>query len=993
MGIMVRKSYFIASLFLVVASVLGASLRSQEAKKPAPLPPAAVQFFETKIRPVFVENCVKCHGDKKPKADLRLDSLAGMLSGGDQGPAIVPGDPEKSLLIKAIRHDDRELKMPPTGKLTKDQIADITQWVKMGAPWPGADKGTVVRKGEFQITDKDRAHWAFQPRKRPAVPQVKNKGWVTNPIDSFILAQLEAKGPQPNPPASKQELIRRVYYDLTGLPPTPQEVDSFVNDASPKSYELLLDRLLSSPRYGEKWGRHWLDLVRFAETNSYERDNPKPHAWRFRDYVIRAFNQDKPYDQFVREQLAGDELGYPEAKASGLGQDADAIIATGFYRLGIWDDEPSDPLQARYDGLDDIVATAGQVFLGLTFDCARCHDHKIDPIPQKDYYRLVSFFHNINHYRNGGPTDERPILPTPEVKAAYEQKSRALEAKKDGVQAQLTAIEQEFRTLYDKEKKKTVQQPDLDDLHYRFYRDTWTKLPDFAALKHEESGRLPRNVFDLSPKTRNEAFGFVFEGVLIVPADGKYTFYLDSDDGSRLTINGRMLLEYDGIHDIGKEQTATVGLPKGRLPIKLEYFQNLFGMGLYVAWSGPGFGRRLLSAPVDSERSEVQNFALLFKTDGPRLLGKERFGQHQKLKKELDALKKQKIPAEMALCVTETSSKPADTFVLLRGNPHVKGPKVEPAFPVILSGKDAVIPQPPAGAKTTGRRLALANWIVAPDNPLSARVMANRLWQFHFGRGIVRSPNDFGLQGTRPTHPELLDWLASEFIAQGWRMKAMHRLIMTSSAYRMSSRGDVKALAADPANDLFWRFDMRRLSAEEIRDSILSVTGSLNLKMYGPGVYPEIPKEVLAGQSRPGFGWGKSPIEEQNRRSVYVHVKRSLLLPILESFDIAETDRSTPVRFSTTQPTQSLAMLNGEFLNKQADVFAGRLRHEAGKDIQKQVKLALALARQRPPTDADVQRGIRLIEALRTQDGASEEAALKYFCLMVLNLNEFVYLD
>jgi hypothetical protein len=582
-------------------------------------------------------------------------------------------------------------------------------------------------------------------------------------VDAFILARLEAKGLRPNPPAPKGELIRRVYYDLTGLPPTPEEVEAFVADRSPRAYEALIERLLASPHYGEKWGRHWLDLVRFAETNSYERDNPKPFAWRYRDYVIRALNRDTPYDRFVREQLAGDELA---------DSTPDALIATGYYRLGIWDDEPTDRLQARYDGLDDIVATTGQVFLGLTVDCARCHDHKIDPIPQKDYYRLVAFFQNINHYRNGGPTDVRPIA------------------------------------------------------------------------------------------------------------------------------------------------TRRGGTPKGRRPTR-----------------------------------------------------------------------------EQALCVTEAGRTAPETYVLLRGNPHVKGVRVEPAFPVILGGHKPVIPAPAEGARTTGRRRVLADWIVTGDNPLTARVMANRIWQHHFGRGIVRSPNNFGLQGDKPTHPELLDWLAAEFVRQGWRLKPLHRLILNSNAYRMSSRGNRAGLAADPANDLFWRFDMRRLTAEEIRDSILAVTGTLNPKMYGPGVYPEIPREVLAGQSMPGKGWGKSPPPEQNRRSVYVHVKRSLLTPILESFDVAETDRSAPVRFSTTQPTQALHMLNSAFLNKQAALLAGRLRREAGNDASNQVRRALFLATARPPNEAEVKRGVGLVEALREKDGASAGVALKCFCLLVLILNEFVYLD
>ncbi|HTU20826.1 MAG TPA: PSD1 and planctomycete cytochrome C domain-containing protein [Gemmataceae bacterium] len=816
-----RLSFAIAAaaLLLLATSLPGAEPSSE-----------AVRFFELRIRPLLVDNCFKCHADKKQRGSLRVDSRAALLTGGDQGPAFVPGKPEESLLIKAVRHDD-ELKMPPTKKLAKEQIADLTRWIRMGAPWPGPDSpAPVLGKREFHIRERDRAHWAFQPIKRPLLPTVKNRRWVRNPIDAFILARLESRGFFPNPPATKRELIRRVCYDLTGLPPTPREVERFVADTSPEAYEKLIDRLLASPRYGEKWGRNWLDLVRFAETNSYERDGRKPNAWRYRDYVVRAFNDDKAYDRFLREQLAGDEM--PDGGADG-------IIATGYYRLGIWDDEPTDREQARYDGLDDIVATTGQVFLGLTVDCARCHDHKIDPIPQKDYYRLLSFFHNINPYRNGGPTDERPIVSESESKLAFEQK-------RDELQGALSVFETDFRKLYEQ------------------------------------------------------------------------------------------------IH--------------GKAP----------------------------------ERRELPR---LIRSEGPKLLGGERYQRYAERRRELQILMRRKIGGEAALCVTESGGHAPDTFVLLRGNAHVKGDKVEPAFPVILGGVKPILPTLPSGAKTCGRRLALANWIASPDNPLTARVMVNRIWQYHFGRGIVRSSSNFGLQGDRPTHPELLDFLADEFIRRGWSMKAMHRLILTSNAYRMSSRSNDKALSADPTNDLFWRFDMRRLTAEEIRDSILALSGTLSLKMYGPGVYTAIPREVLAGQSMPGNGWGQSPFEEQCRRSIYVHVKRSLLTPILESFDTAETDRSTAVRFVTTQPTQALALLNGDFVHKQASLFAERIRREVGDERGRQVRLALTLATTRPPNDADVRRGVELIETLQTKDGLSAESALESFCLVVLNLNEFVYLD
>ena len=969
---------------LIVLLIVNFPLSAQEAKKPSP---QAIQFFETRVRPILVESCFECHAEKKHRGGLRLDSRSAMLEGGDQGAAIVPGHPEKSLLIKAINHVDPALKMPKNKKLPREQIDILTQWIKLGAPWPGGDKPAPARKAEFQISDKDRAHWSFQPVKRSAVPKVRNQAWIKNPIDAFILAGLEAKSLSPAPPASKQELARRLYYDLTGLPPTPQDVEAFVNDASPDAYEKLVDKLLASPRYGEKWARHWLDLVRYAETASYERDNPKPNTWRYRDYVIRSFNEDKPYDRFLREQLAGDEI-YPN--------DSDALIATGFYRLGIWDDEPSDPKQARYDGLDDIIVTIGQTCLGLTLDCARCHNHKIDPIAQKDYYKMVAFLHGVNHYRGGRPgSDLRPI-GNPKQQEAYLKASKGLEEKQARAQAAITAIENEFRKLH--KQNTALIGNDLDDLTYRFYRNAWMKLPDFSQFKHEDEGQLPKKLFDISPRTRNEAFGFVYEGILIVPEDGKYTFYLDSDDGSRLTVDGQAIITYDGIHGMGKVQTKAVALKKGRLPIKLEYFQNVFGYGLYVAWSGPGFEKRSLSAPMDKKATPA-DITELIRQDGARVLGNDRFQEWFKLQKQLNFLRKPVAlpPVDMALCVTEAGPKAPDTFLFVRGNPHVPGEKVEPGFPTIFNLPDPPIPELKGGIKSSGRRTVLANWIASKDNPLTARVMVNRLWQHHFGRGIVRTPNDYGLQGTRPTHPELLDWLASEFIGKGWSMKAMHRLILTSSAYRMASRTDPKATELghklDVANDLFWRFDMRRLSAEEIRDSMLAVSGNLNLKMYGPGVYPPIPKEVLAGQSVPGRGWPTSPPEEAARRSVYVHVKRSLLLPILESFDLAEPDRTTPVRFTSTQPTQALSLLNGEFLNEQAKIFAERLKREADKDVTARVQLGLYLATSRQPSDAHVRRGVELIQALQTEDRVSADVALQSFCLVVLNLNEFMYLD
>jgi hypothetical protein len=776
--------------------------------------------FGREIRPILAKRCFHCHGPDIAESNLRLNSQESAFAEADSGMRpIVPGKPDQSELIARISETDESLRMPPEGKpLTKEEIETFQRWIAGGA--------------------KFETYWAFQPMKDPQPPQVKNAGWVANPIDAFILHRLEQSHLEPAPPADKTALVRRVYYDLTGLPPTPEQVDAFINDNSPGAYESLIDQLLDSSRYGEQWGRHWLDLVRFAETNSFERDGVKPNAWRYRDYVIESFNEDKPYDQFIREQLAGDEL--PEVTTG-------SIIATGYYRLGLWDDEPADPLLSVYNEFDDIITTTSQVFLGLTVNCARCHDHKIDPIPQADYYSMLAFFHDLTPYGTRGDqtgNNQTDITP-PDIAAQYQ----SLDKRKNDLQPKLREIEQAGIAKMTGEDQRRTEGRERDRILRR-------KLRDYLSEEEWNRYRLLQEQFEL---------------------------------------------------------------------IEAEY---------------------------------------------------------------------KKLPTrESALSVAKVHPQPKKTFIMLRGNPTAQGDKVEPAFPSLFSSPMPTLPERPEGARSSGRRLALADWIASPDNLLTSRVMANRVWQYHFGRGIVRSSNNFGQLGDPPTHPLLLDWLAHRFIENGWKLKPMHKLIMMSNAYRMSSKANEKALAQDPANNLFWRFDLRRLSAEEVRDSIHAVTGVLNLKMHGPGVYPTISKEVLAGQSQPGSGWGKSPPEEQARRSIYIHVKRSLITPLLEDFDGPDTDNSCPVRFTTTQPTQALAMLNGDFVNAQAQVFAERLRKEAGDNPEDQIALAIRLTTCRPATKEDIDRGLKLMKKLQLKHSLNQEEALKYYCLLALNTNEFFYLD
>jgi mono/diheme cytochrome c family protein len=794
-----------------------------------PAEPAGATLFDTQVRPIIEAHCVKCHGGAKVKSGLMLSTREAILKGGERGPAISLDNPDESLLLQAVNQED-ELKMPPGGKLPQSQIDILSRWVKLGAPWP---EGVTVagRPGPPPVDEHARNFWSFRPVVRPELPAVQHSEWVRTPVDAFVLARLESAGLQPAPPAEKTSLLRRVSYDLIGLPPTPEEVDDFLADDSPRAYEKVVDRLLASPRYGERWGRHWLDLVRYAETDSFEFDAPKPLVWRYRDYVIKSFNEDKPYDRFIQEQIAGDELEP---------MTAEGLTATGYYRLGPWDGGAPDRLQAAYDELDDIVATTGQVFLGLTVNCARCHDHKIDPFPAADYYRLLSFFHGIKRYGPRGSLRPDPGQDGPpnEGVARYRKEQAALKG-------ELKAIED-------------------------------------ALLTHLEAG---------------ERDDFMYEP------------------------NRAEILRKHTPQDVTQEDYA-------------RYQSSLRDL-----------------AALDEARPEV-------------------------------------------LCVTENGHTPPETHVLLRGNPRTLGDRVEPGFPSVINAQAPSIPEPGDDAATSSRRRVLAAWIASADNPLTARVMVNRIWQYHFGRAIVRTSSDFGYGGSPPTHPELLDWLADAFVARGWKPKAMHRLIVTSSTYRMSSTPDANALARDPENDAFWRFDQRRLSAEEVRDSILAVSGNLNLsRIGGPSIYPRIQREVLSGQSRPGAGWGQSSPEEQARRSVYIHTKRSLIVPLLAVFDAADADASCALRFTTTQPTQALAMLNGDFLQEQAQIFAQDARRLAGDDPAAQVRLVLRRVTQREPSAREVERGVEFMAKLRGKHQLTPPEALRGFCLLALNLNEFVYLD
>ena len=808
----------------------------------------AAEFFVSTIQPILEENCFGCHGSgEKIRGEFVITNREDLLAGGESGPAVDLEDPLESLLLEAVNYETYE--MPPSGKLPQADIDNIQKWLILGAPWKGDGFKPEVAEEKAMapaVNAESKKFWSFQPPVRPELPAVEG---VENksPIDQFVIAGLQQAGLTANPRADRRSLIRRAYYDLTGLPPTPEQVAAFVSDESDEAYENLIDELLSSKHYGEKWGRHWLDIVRYGESNGYERDGTKPFVWRYRDYVIRSLNEDKPYDEFVKQQLAGDEID-PTVP--------DNLIATGYYRLGLWDDEPVDHKQAWFDDMDDVLKTTSDSFLGLTVGCARCHDHKIDPIPQADYYRMLAFFQGVQRY--GVRSHEtvlkqstRPICPPEEV-AEYEVVAGKHKKATDEQVARMKKVEEIV--------KKDFQSVEIEE----FY---------------SEMNRIP----------------------LVKKRVGK---------------------EIDGVEFTQKQA---------------DEFIDAFN----------------------------------------------------KFKELRENLPKQ---LELALCVTESGANAKEMHVMIRGNAHAKGDKVEPGFPTVLSPPEPAI-ETPADKNSTGRRLALANWITSPSNPLTARVMVNRIWQHHFGRGIVRSTSDFGFQGTTPTHPKLLDWLAVDFIEGGWKLKRMHKLIMMSDAYCMSSANNEHALSVDPLNDKFWRYNMRRLTAEEVRDSVLAVNGTLNKdKLFGPSIFPKLAPEVLHGQSRPGENWGDSLEEDLCRRSVYIHIKRSLPVPMMAAFDVADPDTPCAVRFNTVQPTQALAMLNSDFINEEAGTLADFARAKSAEDVTGQITAVLARVTQRQPTDGEIEKGTALVKSLR-ESGTDEKKSLQLFCVVALNLNEFLFID
>jgi hypothetical protein len=841
--------------------------------------------FAQDVRPILQASCEICHGDMRTSGlDLRTRDTA--LKGGNHGVAIVPGSAEQSRLYRRIAGLEQP-SMPKEGQpLSAQQVALIKAWIDQGAHWDVAatdaattqrqPSGALARLENAAIPAGARNYWAFKLPVQAPVPETT--GRFEHPIDRFLEQVRREKGLDAAPRAAPLTLLRRAYLDLIGVPPTPSETDAFAADTRPGAWERLIDTLLASPHYGERWGRHWLDVARYADSSGFEHDVDRPNAWRYRDYVIRAFNDDKPYDVFLEEQFAGDEL---EAKTD------DTLIATGFLRAGprVAFREKDNP-ERRHEYIDDLIATTGRGVLGLTVHCARCHNHKFDPIPQRDYYSLAATFF-------GFVETTHPLVPRAEAEE-YDRRIRDIEAREAELKAEIKKIDAPYEE--------------------RLRKDAYTKFPQTvqrAIAKPERERTAGERLLAQQVIESVNISGRAIDAIIT------------SDDAARKKALADRIAALD--------KTRPTPIPVAEIVTDGDY---------RFAPDGPGDD--VIGCPK-CRMTDASSGSFLH--TGP--------GRYEA----------------------------PPSYFLIRGDPNARGSLMKPGFVTVATYGTPPAEMPPADGRTSGRRRALAEWIVSPGNPLTARVMVNRIWHHHVGRGIVATLDNFGRMGEPPTHPALLDWLAVEFVNRGWSIKQMHRLIMTSEAYRMASAYEnAAARERDPQNHYLWRFRTQRLDAEIIRDSILAASGGINLTTGGPPVFPPLPKELLSSVSH-GI-WKK---EEDGpavwRRSVYVYRRRGLVFPMFQVFDLPEQNVTAGARTASTVATQALALLNDPFVLRQAELFAERVTKQAGADPASQIDLAYRIALTRPPVEAERQVAIDLLK----------NRSLVDLTHVLLNLNEFVY--
>jgi len=923
-------------LLATAVLVAGAGiLRAADAK----LTPEQLDFFEKKVRPIFIDNCYKCHSQEaeKVKGGLMLDSRAGVLKGGDTGPALVPGNPDLSLMIQAIRYTNKDLQMPPNDRqMANNEIGILETWVKMGAPDPRLESD-AASGGHKYIVDFDKAkrHWSFQPIVAPEVPQPPDpQHWARTAVDEFILDKMLPNGLMPSPPADKVTLLRRVSFDLTGLPPSPREMEEFVSDSSTNAYEKVVDRLLASPRYGERWGRHWLDLAHYGDTrgaNGGGRDERYPYSYTYRDYVIRAFNEDLPYNQFLIQQIAADKLPHEE--------DSHDLAALGFLTLG---NRFNNQIN---DIIDDRIDIVFKGTMGLTVTCARCHDHKFDPIPTKDYYALHGIFSSSEE-----PKVE-PLLEKPRNTASYQDFCKQYAER----QADLGKFRAETSALLKAELigKAGGYMLALEDYKHRTNDISRGTFLDKRHLNPQVGGFWDGYLKNLERRPFNPVFTPWFAYAALKESEFvskskelSAKFYANQEKGRKLNpIVARMF------HDPPTSLTQVAGRYTSLFTDIEERWQNELTLFESKKKSGTA-PENELKALSEPEREQIR--AIMYSPGSPMVLDEGRLNafinrdnkmrnKYNELQNAIDDLVLTHPGSPPRAEALEDTDKPRDSVVFIKGNPGNRGPAVHRHFLSILTNED-----PPAFKNGSGR-LELARDIASRDNPLTARVLVNRIWLNHFGEGLVRTPDDFGTRGEAPTHPELLDYLAARFMDDGWSVKKLHRLILLSAVYQQSSDENPRYDQIDPDNRFWWRMNRRRLDFEELRDTLLAIGGDLDLAMGGKPVRLDAEPYSL-------------------RRTVYGYVDRRNLPSMFQAFDFASPDLTTGRRETTVVPQQALFMMNNALVVEQARNVVRRVDFKAQAGLEARINLLYNLIYQRNPTPTELQLALDYIRS----DSASE---------------------
>ncbi|MBX3441072.1 MAG: DUF1553 domain-containing protein [Planctomyces sp.] len=1040
------------------------------------------EFFERRIRPVLAERCWECHSADAAESDLRLDSLAGVLQGGSRGPAAIPGSAATSLMILAVNHAD-QVHMPPRSKIPQREIDDLTDWVNRGAQWPGQSATDIEPPASRSaaagpITDEERSFWAFQPVRRPDVPRVDGEEWARTPIDRFLLQSLREHGLAPSPAADRRTLIRRASFDLRGLPPTPEEIREFLADESADAWERLVDRLLASPEYGVRWGRHWLDLARYGDSNGLDENLAFANAFRYRDYVVEAFNADRPYDEFLREQIAGDLLPDDDPEVRNR-----RMVATGFLSLGAKMLAEDDPVKMQMDIIDEQVDTLGKAVLGMTFGCARCHDHKYDPIRARDYYSLAGIFKSTRTMENFSVVarwQEVPIGTPDELEAR-----RIGLARLDSIKAERSkAVDEERGRLLDAIRARTAE-------HMLAARDgTRTRSLTPIALRDGDAARANARVIEAEEYDRGnvlrarDGYG---EGIGVLVNQGEAPNFVEYDvdiaEGGwhqvdvryaalesrpcELFLNGRRVRTDVAAATTGGWRPAdqawsAIGVFRfepGQNVLRLEqpvFFPHIDKLQLtpvdaseapaladvsenlhpeaivrwervladpaspFAAWrhysvsgtwdgfvpSGDGLDAAVLAEPRPESLLELANryaaalasldadapaASVLRAESGPwsaTTVAESDFAEPVRARLAMLAEDEKAADAatpKLAEAMAVSDSTPESLRIHLRGSHLTLGDETPRGFPdVFQTGSEPAIP-----ASSSGRR-ELAEWLTSGEHPLTGRVVVNRLWQHHFGEGLVRSSDNFGVLGDRPTHPELLDWLADELVRSGWSLKTMHRLILTSAAWRQSSAWRADGDAIDPENKLLWRMARRRLEAEAIRDSLLHAGRALDDAMGGT---------LLATQNR-AYVTSTANVDSQiyasPRRTIYLPIVRSATFNFLEAFDFGDPSVMQGKRSATTVAPQALFLMNSDVVARQSERLAARTLENFPASAAR-VSHVFEVLLGREPTAEESDAAISYVEALATGEGGAaplaELRAWQSLCRAVMATNEFLFVN